>query len=127
MYIANIADPMIIPEAFGITSLVFLLFSFYGWVTKRDFSSLGGILFVLLIVALILTIFQFFIKSLVFNLVVDIGVVLLFLVFIVYDMRNILTSYSNKDYIPATISLYLDFFNIFVRIVSILLRLRRRE
>lgn len=127
MYLANITNPIIIPEAFGITSIVFLIFSFIGWITKRDLSSLGGILLVLLVIGLIFTFAQFFIKSLVFNLAVDIGVVLLFVAIIVYDMNKILRSYSNRDYIPATISLYLDFINIFVRIVSILIRLKRRR
>jgi FtsH-binding integral membrane protein len=127
VYIANIIDPVIVPEAFGITSIVFFVFSFVGWIIKRDLSSLAKILFALLIVALVLTIAQYFIQSFVFNMAVDIGVVLLFVVFIVYDTRVILTSYSNSDYVAATISLYLDFLNIFVRIVSILIRLRRRK
>ncbi len=126
LYLANITDAMIVPEAFGITSVVFISFSFYGWVTKKDVISWRGILFTLLIVALALTIAQLFIRNLIFNLAVDALVALLFVAYIVYDTKNILENYPNRRYIPAAIALYLDFINIFVRLVHILIRLKRK-
>ena len=122
IYIANVVDPWIIPEALGITSLIFIVFSFYGWITKRDFTSWGSVLFCFLIVAFVFTILQFFIRDSIFNLLVDAGVIILFVFFIIYDMSSILREYRNNEYIPATVSLYLDFLNIFVRVVAILIR-----
>ncbi|MFH8086422.1 MAG: Bax inhibitor-1 family protein [Candidatus Aenigmatarchaeota archaeon] len=127
IYMANLTDPKIIPEAFGVTTLTFIIFFSIGWFVKKDLSSLGGILLALLILTLVLTFLQRFITSTFFNLAIDAGIAVLFMVMVVYDINMILNSYSDKDYISAVVSLYLDFFNIFVRIVLILIRLRRKR
>jgi modulator of FtsH protease len=127
MVVANLTDPLIIPEAFGITSAAFVAISLYGWRAKKDVSSWTGILFGLLIVAVVLTILQFFIQSNAFGMIVDAGIALLFMFLIFYDTEKILQKYSNKDVVPAVVALYLDFINLFIRIISLLLRTRREE
>ncbi len=127
MVVANLTDPLIIPEAFGITSAAFIAISLYGWRVKKDVSSWTGILFGLLIVAVVLTILQFFIQSNIFGIIVDAGIALLFMFLIFYDTEKILQKYSNNDVIPAVVALYLDFINLFIRIISLLIRTRREE
>ena len=125
MYIANSVDVMIIPEAFGITSVIFVAFSIFSYKTKYSFLSWGTGLFILLIVAIVLTIMQIFIQSPIFNTMVDLGVIVLFIGFILYDVQKIMQKYPDNEYINASVALYLDFLNIFVRVVSILIRRKK--
>lgn len=127
VYDANIVDPLIIPEAFGITALTFTAFSLISYKSSYNFASWGKALFVLLIAGVIISLLQFFIQSSIVNIAIDFGMVLLFVGFTLYDVKNILENYSDDQYINASVALYLDFINIFVRIVDILMRLRERD
>lgn len=126
LFVANVIDPSIIPEAFGLTALIFAIFSLISWKSNYNFLSWGKALFILLIVALVVTVVEIFVQSPWINIAVDLGIIVLFVGFVLYDTQNILKRYSDNEYINACISLYLDFLNIFVRLVDILLR-RRRE
>ncbi|MGC9310175.1 MAG: Bax inhibitor-1/YccA family protein, partial [Candidatus Aenigmatarchaeota archaeon] len=125
--VAIVVGPELILEAFAITSIVFIALTAYGLTTKRDFSFLGGILFTLLLIVIIISVTSIFIALPINALWLDVFVALLFAGFVLYDMSNIRRRYSNDDYIPAVVSLYIDFINLFVRILSILIRLKQRE
>ena len=126
LFVAGATDASIIPEAFGLTALIFVIFSLISWKSKYNFLSWGKALFILLIVALVVTVVEIFIQSSGINIAVDLGIIVLFIGFVLYDTQNILKRYSDDEYINACVSLYLDFINIFVRLIGILLG-RRRE
>ncbi len=127
IYTALAIDPTSLAVGFIMTALFFFGLVFYSLSTKKDFRSLGGFLVGALLVAIVASIFNFFIKNLVFDFILDVVIVVIFLGMILLDMSRILRDYDDGDYVTATLSLYLDFINILVRIISILLRVRRRE
>lgn len=75
------------------------------------------ILFSLLLLACILSISQFYLKSL-NELWLSNFIIVLFAVFIIYDTQNILRRNYYGDYITASMDYYLDILNIFARLLK---------
>ena len=102
-------------------TVVFCGLTAYVFVSKKDFSFLGGILWVgiiLMVVGGLLNLFFF--KS--FDLqyfMAWIGV-FLFSGFILYDTSNIIRRYNTDEYIAGALSLYLDILNLFIHLLIIL-------
>eukprot|EP00172_Hildenbrandia_rubra_P003926 Plantae.Rhodophyta-Hildenbrandia_rubra.ctg6997.p1 GENE.Plantae.Rhodophyta-Hildenbrandia_rubra.ctg6997~~Plantae.Rhodophyta-Hildenbrandia_rubra.ctg6997.p1 ORF type:complete len:268 (+),score=32.77 Plantae.Rhodophyta-Hildenbrandia_rubra.ctg6997:63-866(+) len=114
-------------EAFVITMSIFLGITAYCFVSKKDFSFLGGFLFAGLmaiigasVINLIMGVTGHYSKS--FAFIVSIGGALLFTGFILYDSSLIMTKLSPDEYILAAINLYLDILNLFLYILQILSR-----
>lgn len=126
-------DAMLIPEALVITSIVFIGISAYAYFSKKDFTFLGGLLRVLLIIGIVaafgVMISSFFIAFdfIMADLIMSSFFALLFAAWTLYDMSAIMLKYSNDDYIPAIIALYIDFLNLFVNILSILIDLKKKD
>jgi len=126
-------NPILIPEALAITSIVFIALSAYAYFSKKDFTFLGGILFVLLIVGIVASLGIFAasyftaIDLSLANIILSAFFTLLFSAWVLYDMSSILRQYSNNDYIPAVVSLYIDFINLFVNILFLLIGFNRTE
>lgn len=93
--------------------------SAYTLITKKDFSFLRGFLTMGFFVVFIGLLISMFLQSGVFQLAVASAGVLLFGGYILYDTSKLLRS-SNDDPIGATIQLFLDFFNLFIMLLSIL-------
>ena len=112
--------------AFGITSLLFGGLAFYGYVTKRDISKAGPILTVALIAGLIVSLINLFIGNSMVDIILDWVMLAVFAGLTIYDMNKIkaMEQYveydTEKFYIYGAMQLYLDFINIFIRILSIL-------
>ena len=101
--------------------LVFVGLSFYAVTTKKDFSFLGGFLFVGLIVLFgggLLN--AFWLKSAGLEFFMNIGGILIFSGLILYDTSRIMNQYSSNEYVMATLSLYLDLMNLFLYILRFL-------
>ena len=112
-----VASP--VRDAFLLSSIGFAGLSGYTLITKKDFSYLRGVLsmgFFVVLGGLVLT---FFLHSSVFALAIDSVAVLLFGGYILYDTSKILRS-GNDNPVGAAILLYLDFFNLFIFLLSIL-------
>ncbi len=110
---------------FFASSILFAIFAFIGNYTKIDLSKLSPILFGTLIVGVIVSIINLFIG----NSLLDIGLswVILFTFFGVtaYDMQKLKSLANsnivdiNKLHIYGAFELYLDFINIFLRILRL--------
>ncbi len=126
-------DPILIPEALIITSVVFVSLSAYAYFSKKDFTFLGGILMVLLIVGLVaalgLVVASVFtaLNLTTASLVLSAFFALLFAVWVLYDMSAILRQYPNDAYIEAVVALYIDFINLFVNILFLLIGFNQRD
>jgi FtsH-binding integral membrane protein len=114
-------DNVIILQALIITLGVFLGLTLFTFQSKYDFSGMGPFLFGGLI-ALVVTGFVgvFLPFSRTFDLIMAIGGCLLFSGYIVYDTYMINKRMSPDEYIMASISLYLDFLNLFINILRLL-------
>lgn len=116
--------------AFGMTSLLFGGLALYGYTTKRDISKAGPILMVALVVGLIFSLINLFIGSSMIDIALDWIMLAVFAGLTIYDMNKIksmeqVVEYeTEKLYIYGAMQLYLDFINMFIRILSILGRRR---
>ena len=109
---------------FLIAAILFGLFGLIGYFTKLDLSKFGTILFMGLIAVILCSIVNIFIGSAGFNLGISIITVLIFLGFTAYDIQKIksFTEYNieaDNLAIIGALTLYLDFINIFIRLLSI--------
>lgn len=114
---------------FGITSLIFLIFALIGYFTKMDLTKIGVYLFMALIGVIICSIINIFIGSETFNLGLVIICLLIFIVYVAYDVqvikRNIFQiEHEDNLAIYGALQLYLDFINIFLRLLQLLGRNR---
>lgn len=111
----------VIQEALVLTLVIFGSLTIYVVVSKRDFSFLGGFLFVGLIVVIAGSLLNvFFFQSAAGEFVIAAGGVLLFSGFILYDTSNIIRNYDVEDYTSATLALYLDVLNLFLFLLRLL-------
>lgn len=110
----------LIMMAFGGTAAVFFAVASLATVIKRDLSGMSKFLFVgavLLIVAGLMNIFLFQSSALMLTLsVICMG---LFSAYLLYDIKQIIDG-GETNYITATLAVYLDLYNIFQSLLSIL-------
>ncbi len=127
MYIHAFSNgTQIIMTAFGATGVIFLALSGYVLTTKKDFSFLGGFLFIGMIVAILASVAGLFFSVPGLQLAISSAVILLMSGFILFDTSRIVNG-GERNYIMATISLYLSIFNIFVHLLHLLGALTGRE
>ena len=106
--------------AFGGTAGVFLAMATLASVIKRDLSGMGQFLFIGAVVVIIAGLLNaFFIQSSALMLTISVLVIGLFSAFMVYDIKRVLDG-GETNYITATLSIYLDIFNVFQALLSIL-------
>ena len=108
------------------SALIFAILSFIGYKTNKDLSKWGTYLSVFLIVGLLLSLVNlFFFKSSLFDLILDWVILAVFFGVTIYDINKIKALQLEPDidqekiYIYCAMQLYLDFINIFLRILSI--------
>lgn len=111
---------------FVISALVFGVFAIIGYKTNKDLSSWGPYITVFLIAGIVLSIINLFIiQSSGFDLFIDWLILALFCGVTIYDinkikmLQNVPDIDQEKIYIYCAMQLYLDFINIFLRILSI--------
>ncbi|XP_077290197.1 protein lifeguard 2-like [Arctopsyche grandis] len=111
--------------ALGITAAVCLALTLFAFQTKWDFTKLGGILLVGLVVLLLFGIIAIFIPGKIITLAYASFGALLFSFYLVYDTQLMMGgkhkySISPEEYIFAALNLYLDVINIFTYILMII-------
>lgn len=109
---------------FGITSLIFLIFALIGYFTKIDLTKIGVYLFMILFGVIICSIINMFVGSETFDLGITIVCLIVFIVYIAYDIqiikRNLyLIEEEDNLAIYGALQLYLDFINIFLRLLQL--------
>lgn len=114
-----------IAYTFLATAALFGILAFIGKNTEKDLTKFGTILTVSLLVGLVLTIVNLFLGSSTLDIVLDWVILLIFMGFTVYDMNKLRhmqdLGYANDEklYVYGAMELYLDFINLFLRILSI--------
>ncbi len=109
----------IITEAFILTTVAFGGLSIFAMNTKRDFSAMGKMLFITLIVMIVAGVINIFLGSPLLQLgIASVGAIL-FSAFILYDTQNIIRG-NVETPVEAAVMLYLDFLNLFISLLQIL-------
>jgi len=119
-YYASFANgPEMIMQAFGATALVFFGLSGYVLTTKKDFSFMGGFLIVGLMVAVIAMLANIFFQIPAVSLAINAAIVFIMSGFILFDTSRIING-GETNYIRATVSMYLNIYNLFTSILHLL-------
>ena len=105
--------------AAGGTGIIFLGLSAYVLMTKKDFSYLSGFIFIGCMTLLIAMIVSFLIHAPALQLAISAGFILLSSGLILYQTSQIIYG-GERNYIMATITLYVSIYNLFVSLLSIL-------
>ena len=118
-YAAMPGGPALIMQALGGTALIFFALSGYALTSKKDFSFMGGFLMVGLIVVLVASLANIFFQIPALSLAVSAAVIMIMSGLILFDTSRIING-GERNYIRATISLYLNIYNIFVHLLHLL-------
>jgi len=109
----------VIGEAFGLTAVAFGALTIFAMNTKKDFTTMGKMLFITLIVLIVAGIANIFLHLPMLSLIIASVGAVLFSMFILYDTQNIIRGNISSE-IEAAVALYLDFLNLFVSLLQIL-------
>ena len=118
-YLALSNGASIVAQALGGTAVVTFSLSAYAVTTKKDFSFLGGFVMVGLIVVLVAMLANLIFAIPAVSLAISAGVVLLMSLLILFDTSRIVNG-GETNYIRATVSLYLDIYNLFVHLLHLI-------
>ncbi len=121
----------VIGYAFLLTAVLFAVMSLYGYVTKTDLTAVGNLLVMGLFGVIIATLFNMFFQNEQLSLWLTYAGVFIFIGLIGYDTQKIkslsLTGHDGTDLstnasILGAVILYLDFINLFLRLLRLLNR-----
>lgn len=109
---------------FIITAIIFALLAFYGYTTKKDLTKIGTIAFIALLGIIIGGLLNAFIfKSSMFDMALTSLGVLIFIAYIAYDVSKVkqlmLAIGEEKAAVYGAFQLYLDFINLFIRLLEL--------
>lgn len=125
-YVALANGPGIVLQALGGTGLIFFALSGYALTTRKDFSFLRGFLFTGLIVAIVAMILNIFLAIPLLSLVISSAVIMIMSGLILFDTSRIING-GETNYIRATVSLYLNVYNIFIHLLHLISALSGRN
>ena len=117
---------VLIATAAGGTGAIFFTLAGIATVTKKDFSFLGKFLFVGLVIMILASLANMFFAVPAMALTISAVGVLIFSGYILYDISRIVTG-GETNYISATLSVYLDIYNLFVHLLNLLMLLSGRR
>ncbi len=115
--------------AFFITAGMFGGTAIFGWVTKKDLSRMGSLLFMALLGLILATVVNIFLHSSGLSMLINYAGVLIFTGLTAYDVQKMKRLYAvgpagsriyNRTAIWGAFELYLDFINLFLFILRIL-------
>jgi uncharacterized protein len=113
-----------IVTAFLGAAILFLTMSIYGYVTKKDLSSIGQLMFVGLIAIVIASVINIFIGSSVMQMVISALAIIIFMGLTAYDTQKIRQIVSvggdtRVAEVQGALTLYLDFINLFIHLLQL--------
>lgn len=117
-----------IATTFGITAGTFGATALFGYVTKKDLSKMGSILFMLLIGLIIASVVNMFLKNDTMMWILTYVGIVIFVGLTAYDMQKLKKiahsidddeSSIAKFAVLGALTLYLDFINLFLRLLQI--------
>jgi modulator of FtsH protease len=112
--------PQLVAYAALGTGVIFFAMGAIAQTTKRDFSFLGKFLFVGMIALLIAMLANMFLQIPALALTISTLVIVVFSLFLLYDLSRILRG-GETNYIMAATGVYMSLFNIFANLLNLLL------
>lgn len=109
----------LIMTAFGGTACIFAVMASIATVSKRDFSMMGKWLSAGVIVVLLAIVANIFLAMPIMSIVISVMVIAIFSAYILYNVQQVVNG-GETNYITATLSIYIDLYNIFTSLLSLL-------
>ena len=109
----------LIMMAFTGTAAIFGTMATVATVSKRDFSGMGKWLFAGVLVILVAAVANIFFQLPALQLAISVIAIAIFSAYILYDVQQVLNG-GETNYIKATLSIYLDIYNIFSNLLAVL-------
>jgi modulator of FtsH protease len=109
----------LIMMAFGGTGAIFFAMATLATVIKRDLSGMGKFLFIGAIILMVAGIANIFLQSSAMMLTIMVLAMAVFSAFMLYDIKRVLDG-GETNYISATLAIYLDLYNVFQSLLSLL-------
>jgi FtsH-binding integral membrane protein len=106
--------------AAGGTGIIFLSLSTLATVTKKDYSFMGKFLFIGLIMLVVASLANMFFQIPALALTISAIAVMIFSAYILFDVSRIVHG-GETNYVMATLSLYLDIYNLFINLLQLLM------
>ncbi len=111
--------PALIMTAFGGTATIMGVMATVATVSKRDFSGMGKFLFAGVLVILVASLANIFLQLPALQLAVSVIAIAIFSAYILVDVQQVING-GETNYISATLNIYLDIYNIFANLLSLL-------
>ena len=118
-YMSMPGGPSLVMQSLGGTALIFFGLSAYALQSKRDFSFMQGFLFAGLMVAIVAMVANIFLQIPLLSVTLSAVIVMIMSGLILFDTSRIIHG-GETNYIRATVGLYLNIYNIFVHLLSLL-------
>ncbi len=118
--------PELIMTSLGLTGIVFLALSGYALTTRKEFNYMSGFLFVLGIMLMVGSIAAIFLHMPMMSLLISAGFVLFSSGVILFETSQIIHG-GERNYIMATVSLYVALYNLFLSLLQILMAFSGRR
>ena len=110
----------LIAMAAGGTGAIFFVLAGIASNTKRDFSNMGKFLMAGAVLMLVAIVANMFLHLPALYLAISAAGVMIFSGFILFDINRIIKG-GETNYITATLSVYLDIYNVFVNLLQLLM------
>ena len=109
----------LIAISLGLTGIIFFALSAYVMVSQRNFNFLSGFLFIGLCVTFIASLIGLFSNLPIVHLMISGFLVIISAGYILFETSRIIHG-GERNYIIATVSLYIQIFNLFVSLLHLL-------
>lgn len=109
----------LIMMSLGLTGFIFIVLSAYVMITQKNFKFLSGFLFIGLLIILTSCIINLFFQLPIIQITISGILVLISSGYILYQTSEIIHG-GERNYILATINLYIQIFNLFVSLLHII-------
>lgn len=109
----------LIMTAFGGTACVFAVMASIATTSKRDFSGLGSWLTAGVVVLILASVANIWLGMSAISIMVSVLAIGIFSAFILFDVQRVING-GETNYIRATLSIYLDIYNIFTSLLQLL-------
>jgi modulator of FtsH protease len=109
----------LIMMAFGGTGVIFASMATIATVSKRDFSGIGRWAFMGLIVLILAAVANIWLQMTALMLTVSVLSIVIFSALMLYDVQRVVNG-GETNYVSATLAIYLDLYNVFTSLLSLL-------
>jgi FtsH-binding integral membrane protein len=109
----------LIMTAFGGTAVIFAAMASIATFSKRDFSGMGKWLFMGALVLMVASLANIFLHLPALTLAISVVAIIIFSAYMLHDVQQVVNG-GETNYVSATLHIYLDIYNVFQSLLSIL-------